>query len=219
MPKALIRRSSWMPLFVTATSVLIASPSSLAQATPGQTPPAAPAAPPPAAAQPAPKPPSGAQVLLERRRADVARLEAAWNAKRAEVEGYLSDVVAWTGDEARKAEAAYYQARIEREVAEIVVIEYEQGIYMQDRQTVLREIALAQSDVTRASERLAWTEEATKRGNLPDGALVSERLTVEVVKFTLEQARTKLSVLEKYTMRKKSKELKSEVEIKPQSRA
>jgi HlyD family secretion protein len=112
----------------------------------------------------------------------------------------------------KSAEAAYQNAKLTREVAEIAVTEYIEGIYKQDSQTVQGEIALADSDRKRAIERLIWTEAMNKKGYVSDGTLTSEKLALQKANFTAEQALTKKSVLEKYTKGKTIKELKSEVE-------
>ena len=47
----------------------------------------------------------------------------------------------------KSAEANFQNAKLTREVAEIAVVEYEQGIYIQDLATVEGEIKLAESDL------------------------------------------------------------------------
>ena len=44
---------------------------------------------------------------------------------------------------ARAAEAAYHNAKLTREVAELAIAEYTEGIYKQDMETVLGELKLA----------------------------------------------------------------------------
>ena len=51
------------------------------------------------------KMPPGAQILLERRRAEVRELEAAWAAKRREVEQHLADIVFDANWQTKSAEA------------------------------------------------------------------------------------------------------------------
>ena len=54
------------------------------------------------------------------------------------------------------AESSYQNAMLTRQVAEIAVNEYREGIYKQEMQTALGEIALAESDLKRAEDRLEW---------------------------------------------------------------
>ena len=58
----------------------------------------------------------------------------------------------------QNALAVYRNARLTREVAEIAVVEYAQGIYAQDLATVKTEIALAESDLQRARTQLDWSQ-------------------------------------------------------------
>ena len=110
------------------------------------------------------------------------------------------------------ADAAYQNAKLTREVAEIGVIEYLEGIYKQDYATVEGEIKLAEADLRRAEDRLDWSTKMKEKGYVSEGQYISDKLTLQRAKFTLEQAQTKKNVLEKYTKEKTVKELKSEVE-------
>lgn len=110
------------------------------------------------------------------------------------------------------ADAAYQNAKLTREVAEIGVTEYIEGIYKQDYATVEGEIKLAEADLKRAEDRLEWSDQMLVKGYVSLGQNISDKLTLQRAKFTLEQAQTKRNVLEKYTKEKTIKELKSEVE-------
>jgi multidrug efflux pump subunit AcrA (membrane-fusion protein) len=110
------------------------------------------------------------------------------------------------------AEASYQNARLTREVAEIAVKEYEEGIYLQDKATIQGEIKLADSDLYRASDRVDWANRMYEKGYVSKAQKVSEELNYQKAKFALEQAQSKLHVLEEYTKGKTIKELRSEVE-------
>ena len=90
--------------------------------------------------------------------------------------------------------------------------EWEEGTYLQNRETILGEIALAKSDLTRAEDRVEWANRMNKKGFVSAGQVKSDRLTLEKAKFVVEQVETKRTVLEKYTKDKTLKELRSEVE-------
>ena len=66
------------------------------------------------------------------RRAEVREREAAWTAKAHEVEQHLADILADAKRGRQQAEADYQNAQLTREVSEIEVVEYEEGIYVQD---------------------------------------------------------------------------------------
>ena len=112
----------------------------------------------------------------------------------------------------RRAELEFQRAKLARELAELAVVEYPEGIYKQDQATVYGEMALAEADLRRAEDRLAWSNEMLKRGFVSREQNISDSLTLQKAKFTLEQASTKRVVLEKFTKQKAIKELKSEVE-------
>jgi hypothetical protein len=110
------------------------------------------------------------------------------------------------------AEANYLNAKLTREVAELALKEYDAGIYRQDLQTVNGEIALAESNLRRARDRVSWTEKMHIKQQLEKGQLAYEQLAIQQAKYDLEQSQTKKHVLEDYTKEKTLKELRSEVE-------
>jgi HlyD family secretion protein len=111
-----------------------------------------------------------------------------------------------------RARAAYLNAQLTRQVAEIALVEYQEGIYKQDKGTLQGEIALAESDRKRAEDRLEWSRKMHARGFVSQAQFTSDKLSVDRAAFSTEQAKTKLDVLEKYTFNKTIKELQSEVE-------
>nr|WP_303652528.1 efflux RND transporter periplasmic adaptor subunit [Paludisphaera mucosa] len=110
------------------------------------------------------------------------------------------------------AEASYQQAKLTREVAEIAVKEYEEGIYAQDKATINGEIKLAESDLARAADRVDWANRMFDKGYVSRAQKVSEELNNQKARFALEQAQSKLAVLERFTKAKTIKELRSDVE-------
>ena len=110
------------------------------------------------------------------------------------------------------AEASFQNAKLTREVAEIAVKEYEEGIFLQDKATCEGEIKLAESDLARSSDRVDWAVRMYEKGYVSKAAKVSEELNFQKAKFALEQAESKLHVLLDYTKGKTIKELRSEVE-------
>jgi len=91
----------------------------------------------------------------------------------------------------QSAAADYENAKLTREVAEIAVSEYTEGIFKQDRDVLKSELALAESDLERARNSPASDDKA---------------------KLRVERAKDKLTILEEYTKSKMVKELHSEVE-------
>jgi HlyD family secretion protein len=98
--------------------------------------------------------------------------------------------------EYRSVEAAYENARLTREVAQIAVMEYEAGIDIQDLKTINGEIALAEADKKRAEERLAWTRQRMReKGNLTPTDEAADRHAPVNAASTVEQVCTLRTVL------------------------
>jgi hypothetical protein len=132
---------------------------------------------------------------------------------------------------AERAEAAYQNARLAREAAEIAVAEYVEGIFKQETFSLKSQILGAESAIESAGDRLQRTRkarervrEAAKAGTKTPADIVAEldiedRLidaerALEREKTSLEAAKTKIAVLEKFTLPKTTKSLKVDVERK-----
>jgi hypothetical protein len=128
--------------------------------------------------------------------------------------------------DASKAEAEYLNAKLGREVAEIAVKEYSEGIFVQDLATVEGELSHAKSEIDRARDRVATAKDRQEKikevadENTAYGRMInydySDRVTSAMLQepktqFALEVAETKKKVLVEYTKPKQIKELQSEV--------
>ena len=91
----------------------------------------------------------------------------------------------------RAPRPTYENAKLTREVAEIAVIEYVEGIFKQDQATVEGEIKLAESDLSRSEDRLDWAQRMFEKGYVSMAQKVSEELTLKKARFALEQAQSK----------------------------
>jgi RND family efflux transporter MFP subunit len=132
----------------------------------------------------------------------------------------------------RRAESAYNNAKLAREVAEITVREYTEGIMVQDQASLKNNVAAASGALKRAESRLARTrqtqQQLTARAipndskrpadfvaelELVDRLEASEQAIAEG-KAALELAKSKLENLEKFTSVKTLKSLSIDVEEK-----
>ena len=59
----------------------------------------------------------------------------------------------------KSAEANFENAKLTREVAEIAVVEYEEGIFKQDQATIEGEIKLAESELARARDSIEFAKD------------------------------------------------------------
>jgi hypothetical protein len=102
--------------------------------------------------------------------------------------------------------------KLDREVAEIAVTEYIEGGYRQEKETVQGEIALAAYELKQAEDRLERSQPLSSKGEPSKSVSITDKMRWEQKKFALEQAQTKLNVLDRYTKEKTIKKLKGEVE-------
>lgn len=116
---------------------------------------------------------------------------------------------------AAQAEAAYEQARLTREVAEVAVNEYEQGTFKQSLETVQGDVAMARAELKRAEDNYERAQKMIRNNPLnADGVAGANanKFTVDKARFSLETAETNKDVLVKYTKEKRLRELRAEVE-------
>ncbi len=123
-------------------------------------------------------------------------------------------------------EANYENAKLAREIAEIGVAEYEEGIYKQDLATLEGELVLARSDLMRArdtveilKDRLAQVKKASthtepereyERGF--EVKITESIARIPKVQQDLAAAESRLLILRQFTKTKRTSELKAEVE-------
>ncbi len=124
----------------------------------------------------------------------------------------------------QSSRTAYENARLTREVAEIAVKEYEEGIYPQECQAIQGEIKGAQEEIRQTESRLERTRKAQQKlkemlgrtGIRQSSDIISEldledrisavNLVLSRERFVLEAAQAKLRVLTDYTKPKTVKE-------------
>ncbi len=119
----------------------------------------------------------------------------------------LSDRLVNMRVEEKSAEANYLNAKLNREVAEIAVREYTEGIFVQDEQTVEMEIKLAESDLMRARDMVEYADQV----GASDAAKIQTRLNEQGKASILEAAEMKKKSLHDYTAPRRIKELESDV--------
>jgi hypothetical protein len=106
--------------------------------------------------------------------------------------------------------AAYRDAQLTREVAEIALTEYIEGILKPDIATVDGEISVAEADLKSAERRLGGTNPSAEESNVA-WAEPPSQLEIKRAKFRLQQAQNKRMNLEQ-TKARMIGELKSEIE-------
>ena len=108
----------------------------------------------------------------------------------------------------RAAEADLKGARLAREAADLSLKAYVDGTYKQERAAQEAEVAEAKASLKTAREAL----ERSKKDDPDAPRAIADGLNVKKYEFTVEQAETKLEVLEHYTKDKMTKGLKAAIE-------
>jgi multidrug resistance efflux pump len=112
----------------------------------------------------------------------------------------------------RGAEADVQGARSARDVAAIAVIEYQEGTFVQDLANSESEIKLAESELSRAVDRLDWTRRMFEKGYVTLSEKVSEELALKRCRFALEWALGKKKLLIDHSRPKMVKALTGAIE-------
>jgi HlyD family secretion protein len=110
------------------------------------------------------------------------------------------------------AEAEVRNVTLAREVAEIAVVEYKEGIFVQELATIEGNLKLAESELIRAEDNLDWSRRMYDKGYQSLSAKVADELKFKKSQFALEQTQSKRQVLLNFTKGKTIKELERAVE-------
>ncbi|MAT72778.1 MAG: efflux transporter periplasmic adaptor subunit [Planctomycetaceae bacterium] len=111
------------------------------------------------------------------------------------------------------AQALVVEANNVYETAVIAEQEYLQGTYVQERQTIESEVFVAEENLNRAKEYLAYSTRLAAKGYVNDLQLQADKFAVEKSQKELDAAKTKLTVLDEFTKPKMLKQLQSDILI------
>ena len=104
---------------------------------------------------------------------------------------------------------------LEREVtldlAKMALEKYEKGDFPEEKRQREADIALADEELQRASEKLDWSRKLAKEGFLTRTELQADELALRRKQIDLEMARTKMNVLTNYTVHQQRATLQSAV--------
>ena len=108
--------------------------------------------------------------------------------------------------------AAVIQAQSTLRAAEIAKQEYLEGTFRQEEQTKLAAVAVAEEELHRAEDYLAYSELLAAKGYVTKLQLEADRFAVEKARMDLAAAKTDLEVLRKYTKAKMLTQLEADIE-------
>ncbi|QDU88262.1 Macrolide export protein MacA [Pirellulimonas nuda] len=111
------------------------------------------------------------------------------------------------------AKAAEVEARNLFETSVIAKQEYQQGLFIQERQTIESEMFVAEEDLSRARDYLTYSNRLGAKGYVSEQQIEADEFAVEQAKKVLDAAKTKLMVLEDFTKAKMVKTLESDIAI------
>ncbi len=111
-----------------------------------------------------------------------------------------------------QADAARKTAQLNFEVAELAVHEFRNGLYNQQLQSLEGMIALTQSDIERAGDRLKWTEKMLGKGYASVATKATDARTLAQSQQDFMTSRLDLTNFLEYGSKKSMMELTSEVE-------
>ena len=112
----------------------------------------------------------------------------------------------------KRAIADLEQAKKTLEVAEISVNEYLEGTYLQEIDQINGDIRLAESELVRAKDRLAWSTSMEKKNYVAKSQVFADTLSELRASISKTQAERKMSVLKEYTYKKQLTSLQADVE-------
>src|SRR5262249_8718857 len=97
-----------------------------------------------------------------------------------------------------RAVADHLQADLNLQVARTAVREYREGLLAQNLKTMEGEIALAQSEYERTTDRLKWTRGMVEKGYLPKAQVTAEQFRASQMALGLTKSRTKLRLFKEW---------------------
>ena len=97
-------------------------------------------------------------------------------------------------------DAAMLDAEVEQKLATMDVKKYQEGDYPQQLRQFEAEIALADEDVQRATEKVEWSKRLAEATFLSRTELQADELELKRKQINLDMARTKMDVLTNYTV-------------------
>ena len=99
-------------------------------------------------------------------------------------------------------EASLLESDVGLELAKMDLDKYKNGDYPQQVRQIEANIALANEEVQRASEKMEWSQRLAKEGYLTRTELQADELALKRKKIDLEMTQTKMNLLTNYTVRK-----------------
>jgi HlyD family secretion protein len=112
----------------------------------------------------------------------------------------------------KRALADHRQAELDLEVAKLAVVEFRDGTLQEALKDLAGQIALAETTLQRAGDRLKWTRRMLEKGYAPFSQLTGDKINALRAEFQLQQSRGSLEVFQKYSVPRTLRELDGAVQ-------
>jgi HlyD family secretion protein len=99
----------------------------------------------------------------------------------------------------QQAKSDFEKADLDVKASEIALIEYRDGVLPQLLEALDGQIIMGQSEVTRQSDRLEWTQQLLKKGYLPEGQVTAEADKMFRAEVALTNFKGERRMLSKHT--------------------
>ncbi len=110
-----------------------------------------------------------------------------------------------------QAKASHLQAQLNLEIAELAVREYRDGTVQEALKGMEGAIALADSDLSRAAQRMEWTKRMNDKGYASFAQVMSDKDVVSRMSYTLKRQVAALNLFKRFTEPKTIKTLQGQV--------
>ena len=110
-----------------------------------------------------------------------------------------------------QAKASYLQAQLNYDIALLAVREYRDGTVQETLKGMEGQIALARSDLSRATDHLSWTKRMKDKGYSSVATIVSEEHSVSQLQVSLQRQLTSMDLYQRFTLPKTEKSLQAQV--------
>lgn len=98
-------------------------------------------------------------------------------------------------------------AELKLTLAQLDLLKYKDGDYVQEKNTINGEKSLADEDLKRATDKYAFTQRLAKKGYAKLSEVEADRVALEKAKISLAVAEEKMKVLEEFTYKRQIAEL------------
>jgi HlyD family secretion protein len=112
---------------------------------------------------------------------------------------------------AEQAKSSHLQAQLDYEIALLAVREYHDGTIPETLKSMEGAIALAQSDLSRVQDHLAWSKRMNVKGYTSLAQIASEKHSVAQMDFSLKKQLDALDLFQRFTRRKTEITLQGDV--------